>query len=72
MKQKVFVQGRETQSVYVMRDYIPPREKRNSFSEIGFSQANTRKDTPRKKGFHVRQMRDGTQFLKANAWKRKG
>lgn len=71
MKQKVFVQGRETQSVYVVRDYVPPKKKRNSFSEIGFLQKNKEKTSPQE-GFHVRQMGDGTQFLKANAWKRKG
>lgn len=65
MNQKVFVQGREIEPLWIEQEYVRPKDKRNSFSEIHFSQINlspadiNKEDRPR--GFHV--IRIGTQNL---------
>jgi len=72
MKQKVFVQGRETQPVYLKQDYVPSRDEgsRSGFSEIGFSQMDNGRKA-QQNGFRIRQRGEWKPSPEGNTWKRK-
>lgn len=68
MKQKVFVQGRETQPNRIIPcNYIPSKEP-NVFSDIMHNKPRTEQNN---NGFHIRKIGDGKRFLDESEWKRR-
>ena len=75
MNQKVFVQGREIDPLWIEQEYVRPKDKRNSFSEIHFSQiglspADTNKED-RPRGFHVTRIGSQNPFSAGDTWKKR-
>lgn len=74
MKQKVFVQRRESQPVWLDQGYVRSKERKNSFSEINFSQINFSQtntiEEARQEGYHVRRIGDRDPLANSDAWKR--
>ncbi len=73
MKQKVFVQGREAQPVWLKQEYVRSKKRKNSFSEINFSQfdfsqTNTAEKTHHN-GYQVRRIGNRDPFANGDAWK---
>ncbi len=75
MNQKVFVQGREIQPLWLEQEYVKSKDKRNSFSEINFSQIGlSQTDTNkgvRPKGFHVTRIGEHNPFSCGDTWKKR-